>query len=862
MARNLTGDIGNRTSAYAGDKTKQAAPQFVNIDDVEKVASTYYDIWNNYIKKLSDSEKKFLKQNAEQRKKIEESVLKAAQAAQQEKYNQMSLSEKQSEQQKIAQIEKQKQAELAAQAEIVKQTETDLQARQKKLAEIEEQQRKSSEAETAAIDEREKLYQKELKARLQGQDMLTRKRIQAEEEAKKAREEYERVIADDNSTDEDIKGAQKDLTKAEGKKDLTDAIKKLEKCIDSLIDGAMSYISEYSGKINARLQGTEKTYDDIMAVMQRTLTGSPYVQMKNVMSKVADLSDKGIAYNLELRAFLASISDNIASTFDAANGTLLRLIRLQQADTTGARLGMEAALTKFFGEMFEDTSYLSDVGSLIADTILDASSQLTREMSAEFEFAVDKWLGSLYSVGASSSFIASLAQGLNYLGTGNVSALVSNTQLQSLFAMAASRAGISYSDILTNGLSAETTNTLLASIVEYLQEIAGDTNQVVKSAYGGVFGFSLSDLRAIRNLTAADISNISGTTLTYEQATNELQNQIGQIPSRIPLASQLSNVWENLKWSMGLNIAQSPALYLTYKLADALEGAGGIPIPEIMAAGFGVGNLGTVAQWMKIGVTGVGLIGTLGEALASLSNGMGSDLSAFGYDEYTSRGKGFSGSSSLAVTQTTGQQTRYVGTGSSSDVTQSAKDMAMGESGAPEAITSGEYQNYRSVEDIFTTLIDPFGGEYIANGDIMLHKALRGEGVAGGLSLEVYDPSTALLAGAMNNDNTAVMVSNIDSDKNAVRYDEISVNTANTVIVLTAILSLLSDATGTTNPLSGLSSTSKTSIASAMRIMTGAEKGDVVSATSDLAQLITDGVRAGIVDASQNRIFNNGQLPT
>nr|DAU00298.1 MAG TPA: hypothetical protein [Bacteriophage sp.] len=39
--------------------------------------------------------------------------------------------------------------------------------------------------------------------------------------------------------------------------------------------------------------------------------------------------DLGINYNLEERAFLATISDKVATTFDAANGTLLRLIRLQ-----------------------------------------------------------------------------------------------------------------------------------------------------------------------------------------------------------------------------------------------------------------------------------------------------------------------------------------------------------------------------------------------------------------------------------------------------------------------------------------------------------------------------------------------------
>ena len=133
---------------------------------------------------------------------------------------------------------------------------------------------------------------------------------------------------------------------------------------------------------------------------------------------------------------------------------------------------------------------------------------------------------------------------------------------------------------------------------------------------------------------------------------------------------------------------------------------------------------------------------------------------------------------------------------------------------------------------------------------------------SGGSSLEVFDPSTSLLAGALNNEQNAVQVSSLDSEKNSVRYDEISVNTANTVIVLTAILSLLADITGTSNPLTNLPTSSKTQISSAMNILTGKEQGDMTSAVSSLAQLISDGVRSGIVDASLGNIFNNNNLPT
>ena len=130
---------------------------------------------------------------------------------------------------------------------------------------------------------------------------------------------------------------------------------------------------------------------------------------------------------------------------------------------------------------------------------------------------VQKWLGSLYSVGVSDSAVNTIAEGLNLLGTGNVTALNSNESMQTLMAMSASKAGVSYADILTGGLDAETTNKLLKSMVEYLQSIANNTdnNQVTKSAYANLFGISATDIRAISNLTQDDVNNISKQTLNY-----------------------------------------------------------------------------------------------------------------------------------------------------------------------------------------------------------------------------------------------------------------------------------------------------------------------------------------------------------
>lgn len=69
------------------------------------------------------------------------------------------------------------------------------------------------------------------------------------------------------------------------------------------------------------------------------------------MDNVQSLAQQGIVYNIEQRAFLETISDKIAATFDTTNATLLRLVKLQQSDSTASRLGMEAYLTRYFNEM-------------------------------------------------------------------------------------------------------------------------------------------------------------------------------------------------------------------------------------------------------------------------------------------------------------------------------------------------------------------------------------------------------------------------------------------------------------------------------------------------------------------------------
>ena len=371
----------------------------------------------------------------------------------------------------------------------------------------------------------------------------------------------------------------------------------INRTLDKGVAEAASMQNQYLGKINARLQGGTESYQDFTEYMQQTLgfggrggdfsVVSAFISQKKLMENIATLVDKGINFNVEERAMLMTLGDKMVTTFDVLNPTLTRLARIQQADLTSSQMGYEALLTRFLNSYFEDTSYLSDVYDNVADTLLDASSQLTAQASSEFNFAVQKWLASLYSVGMSSSGVSKIAQGVSYLATGNVDALNSDDALRTLFASAA---GSGYSNILTGGLNAATVNELLGNVVKYLQSIAGDTNQVTKRAMAGVFGgFDLSDLRAVTNLDTEMFNVVLEKMPTYADSIGELGNQLnaavrynesGYEDSKWDVRSSMpgmyDTIFENIVTSYGLDLVSNNGRYATWKTADLISQTGGL----------------------------------------------------------------------------------------------------------------------------------------------------------------------------------------------------------------------------------------------------------------------------------------------
>lgn len=443
--------------------------------------------------------------------------------------------------------------------------------------------------------------------------------------------------------------------------------------LGNVINQAIKTYADYQLAIDTRLQGTDKSFSSATKVLKQ-VAFSPLFKTEDLYSNLSTMIAEGIASNVEQRAFLQTVKDGIATTFDANDKALRRIIRLQQNDTTAARLGMESYLTHFLNKFVQNTEYLTTTFDSVSESLLQASSLLSAQSSTEFEYVVQKWLGSLTGVGLSEATASGIAQVLGYLGSGDINSL-SGSNLQNLLVMASSRTKWDYGTLLTEGLNAEKTNALLEEMVNYLKSI--DTNNhVVASQFANTFGVTISDLRALRNLTPEKIATITGNNLSYGGMYNELYSQMDTYSSRLGISKILDNLFSNFTFSTGMNIASNPVMYAIWKITDMIQGVtGGINIPFISALGTGVDLNTTVENLMKLGLVGFSTLGSIGDIVTGVSTafaGNGSKLLASlgiqaGNANIITRGSGFT--TDQTFTQSVSS---YVTSGAGEDYSQSA----------------------------------------------------------------------------------------------------------------------------------------------------------------------------------------------
>ena len=555
--------------------------------------------------------------------------------------------------------------------------------------------------------------------------------------------------------------------------DLTVAVKALSSLAQQL-DTKVDEIAAFKGNIDTRLQGSSNEtrsgsyWDQIVKDITKVGAINPFFKQETFANKIKELVNAGIAFDLEQRAFLATISDKIATTFNVADSTLLRLIRLQQEDSTAGRLGMESALNAFLNSMYENTEYLQQVASSVRSSLAEMESLMAGAEATEVEYQVQKWLGSLYSVGMSDAAVTSISNTLGQIAAGQIEGLI-NGGTGNLLVMAADNAGLSIADILTSGIDAKETNKLMQAVVNYLAEIAESTkdNNVVQQQLANVFGVKASDLRAATNLaTQNSIGTIYNSSMTYNNMLGQLYNMAGTLQNRTSLGEMMTNVWNNVQYSLAGGMASNPAAYLLYKVATVLDDTtGGIAIPAISVMGNMVDLHTTVADLMRVGALSGGVLGSLGDLMSGLGNSFSgqSMLTQLGIKKgsglaVTPRGEGgYAGSVGGGAKTTSGSG--YVGNASSSDIKSSTMQEAE-DSKKQLMVEAQEEADTNQVSSINTTVLKIYELlDSVTNGSNYLRVKVENYGLTRGTSSSTLGGVNALdnsySDGSINSGSTA-----------------------------------------------------------------------------------------------------------
>ena len=349
------------------------------------------------------------------------------------------------------------------------------------------------------------------------------------------------------------------------------------KFFNKMVDSAVNTVTQVYGPIAASLEGVNGSIKDFRSLNSRIQLDvglSSMIKQETLLGNINELVKQGITSDIESLGILTSIRDKTVSSFNVTDANLRRLVRLnqQRGNLTAKQFGLADALKESFNATFGDHTYLNDMFQSITGTVLDAVSANANSGgtdSTAFYSVLESWLGAMYESGVDQGTINTIAKGVNYLGSGNVSGLASDKSLQTLMLLSMDKAGLDYADILQRGLSNGDMNKLLSTIVDYLAEITSTTkeNNVLQSSYANLFNLSITDMTAIQNLSKMKYSALG---MTGGDAQGQALKEINNVSSRTSMAEKINNMVENAQFSFGSSIAGNKVSYFLYKTSNVV----------------------------------------------------------------------------------------------------------------------------------------------------------------------------------------------------------------------------------------------------------------------------------------------------
>lgn len=463
--------------------------------------------------------------------------------------------------------------------------------------------------------------------------------------------------------------AERQLKLAEGQKALTEA---MVSAVNDALNGTFENIrqagkdyAEYVERLEVGLIGSTKSYDSVSDKLSKVFALNVFFSMEDALKKTTEMVESGINYNVELRASLATMSDKIVKTFDALDANLLRIVRIQQSDSTQARLGMESLLQEYLNSNFQNSEYLHGVSDQVTGYLLEAEAMMGRNQAVEFEYAVQKWLGSFSSLGVSEQTIMALAQGLGYLGSGDVDALAGNESLQQLLAISIQKGGgtKSYGDMLTQGIGVKDVSTILSGFYKLVKQVSDSGNLAAMNQYADLFGLTMSDITSVLNLTDQSIGQIASNMASYQSTINRVTEEmsVSKLYKRTSASEMFNNMQKNMLTSIGLDMADSLAMNLMYEALDQAANIVDMFDMGVEVDPFGVGasvklEAGALVRGAAAGAT---YLTAYLKNIAGLSSMLTPNLKLLGGEESV-KVMGGSGLNQVSTGKSSNQQT-YVG---------------------------------------------------------------------------------------------------------------------------------------------------------------------------------------------------------
>ena len=219
---------------------------------------------------------------------------------------------------------------------------------------------------------------------------------------------------------------------------ISDGLTALRSSMTKSINQAAATMASYYGRINANLVGSGMDYNSIADDVENALGFSRLIKQTDYLNQIADLTNQGLVTDLEQRALLQAIKDKTLTSFDVTNAGLTRLVRLGEQNSIN-QFGVELQLRRLLNsKIFGDASYLQNMFDSVTSAILDASVAGSGDIT-NFNSTVQTWLGAMYSSGLSDNVVSAIAQGINALGSGNVTALAQDESIQRLFLLSMDR---------------------------------------------------------------------------------------------------------------------------------------------------------------------------------------------------------------------------------------------------------------------------------------------------------------------------------------------------------------------------------------------------------------------------------------